>query len=405
MQGVYAKTNRPVRVLHVSNTDFFLTRLLIGKMKGLVKAGYEVDAAAPDSGFSGELKAFGIRFIDVPIPRKISAFRDYAAYRRLVGVIREGGYDIVHTHSAKAGFIGRLAAHRAGTRCILHTAHGLPFYEGQPRLRHRAYRFLERFAQKRGHLLLSQNREDMRAMVEYKLEKPERILYEGNGIDIEEVRREAALAPEGGVPGTEGRRVIGFFARIEPVKGHRIFLSALRELVSERQDVLCLMAGANMGMEDDYARRVMDDIRELGLERFVCCLGFRDDVIRLITLCDIVVLPSEKEGIPRVLMEAMALGKPVVATDVPGTRELVEDEKTGLLVPYGDPAALAGAMGRLLRDGELASRLREAARLRVEREFDERLVIGRLEAVYRDALERGARATPGCDGGTACKPY
>ena len=392
MQGDPGKTNRPIRVLHVSNTDFFLTRLLIGKMTGLEKAGYEIHAAAPDSGRSGELAGCGIRFFDVPIPRKISLLKDYRAYRRLVKVIRSGGYDIVHTHSAKAGFIGRLAAHRAGTPCILHTAHGLPFYEGQSPLKHRAYRFFERCGQKRADLLLSQNREDMQAMIDYGLEAPERILYEGNGIDIEGVRREAARAPIKDVPDTEGKEVIGFFARIEPVKGHRIFLRALRELLKERPNVLCLMAGANMGMEDAYARRVMDDIRRLGLRRAVCCLGFRDDAIRLITLCDIVVLPSEKEGIPRVLMEAMALGKPVVATDVRGTRELVENEKTGLLVPYGDVSALAAAMGRLLTDREFASRVGEAARLRVEREFDENLVVGRLKDIYRSALSSAAKA-------------
>lgn len=326
-----------------------------------------------------------IRVLTIPMSRHISPAEDLKSIWELSRVLRRERFDIVHTHSAKAGMIGALAAWVARVPVILHTYHGLPFYEGQSRGEYAAYRLLEKLACRFRDHVFSQNRRDM-AECAWLMGTAERVHYEGNGVNVEELRRRAekdigrALMD---FPPGELRVVL--VSRLERVKRVDDFLRACSLLVSRGIDLAAVIAGYGP-LEQDI--RAM--IEAMGLGRRVRLLGWAPHAPSLLKAADVVALTSEKEGIPRSLIEAMALGKPVVATDVLGTQELVVDGETGFLTPFRDPGALADRIEALHRDRGLAQRMGEAGRLRVEIDFNDVKIAAFLRDFYLKCCRRRA---------------
>jgi glycosyltransferase involved in cell wall biosynthesis len=166
---------------------------------------------------------------------------------------------------------------------------------------------------------------------------------------------------------------------LEPVKDHSFLLSGIHHLVQSGQtDFVCLLAG-----KGPLEMQIRKEIADLGLERYVKLVGHQTDIYPYIQLSDIVVLTSEKEGIPRIIMEAMAFSKPVVASDVLGTRELVRDMETGLLVGYKKEQELVDALSQLLKNEGWADEMGQNARKVIEQEFTEEAVVQRIDQYYR----------------------
>ena len=167
------------------------------------------------------------------------------------------------------------------------------------------------------------------------------------------------------------------------MKGHAFFFDVLARLRQITQEsFVCLCAGQGH-LREQLERRV----NRLGLTDWVRFLGFHDDVPKLLAASDIMVLPSEKEGIPRSIMEAMAARLPVVAADVRGTREVVISGETGYLSRWGDADTMAGHLARLLEDPSQRTRLGEAGRRRAEEVFDDRRVVQRMDTLYRELTD------------------
>jgi glycosyltransferase involved in cell wall biosynthesis len=359
-----------MKVLHVTNTFFFAERLLYAKLRALSDAGYDVHVACP-----APRTLEGITCHAMPMRRTISPY-DMVTYFQLKQLLLKEKFDIVHTHSAKAGFIGRLAAHAAEVPHIFHTYHGLPFYDGQNRVAYRLYSHLEKFVFSRADALFSQNREDMDALLAAGA-PPKRVFYEGNGIDVD------AYAPDAALRESTRKKLglldddvaVGLFARIEPVKGHMVLFDALHHLSAPCR---VLLAGANMGASGRYEHLVRRRAGACGCT----LLPHQNDMRALLCAMDILVLPSKKEGIPRIVMEAMTTGLPVVATDVCGTREIVINGRTGLLVPYGDASALAHALETLISDATLRKSLGNNGRTYALAHFDECAVIAQMLRAY-----------------------
>jgi glycosyltransferase involved in cell wall biosynthesis len=209
----------------------------------------------------------------------------------------------------------------------------------------------------------------------------------GNGIRIElyqqparppeQVRSELGIAPTD--------RVVLCVGRLEERKHQADLLEALPELTGELPMQLLLVG---TGSDRD---RLAERAAALGIPDRVHFLGQRPDIADLLHAADIFALPSRREGVPRAVMEAMAARVPVVATDVVGTREVVKDDVTGLLVPFGEPGALAGALRRVLLDEALATRLVASAHVALTRDWREELVVERVDAAYRSLLDGDAR--------------
>ena len=371
-----------MRVLHIANSCFFVDRLLSGKLSGLSAEGITVEAAAPVPKAAAELP-FLVH--DLPVPRSISPISDARAFLRAAEIIRNGHYDIVHTHSAKAGFVGRMAAYFLDVPCV-HSAHGLPFYAGQSRLCHGFYKALEGFAGKRCSLILAQNHEDcetLRALL-----PDQKVLYEGNGLDAAaasafSAQRDAARRRLGL---KESDVAVALFARVEPVKRQDVFLDAFEQAAAQNSDLVAVFAGADMGRGGKFAALIKSRIEHSPFRGRIRSLGFLDEPLFALSGCDIVALTSEKEGLPRIVMEGMALSLPVCATDAPGTRELVRHGSNGLLSPVGDSAAFCANLLELSKDASFRKTLGEAGNRFALAELDESMVIKRILSAYSSIL-------------------
>ncbi|MGI6150662.1 MAG: glycosyltransferase [Christensenellales bacterium] len=367
-----------MRVLHIANSYFFVDRLLFGKLKGLASEGVVVEAAAP---VPKDAAALPFLVHHLPIPRSISPVGDAIAFFRALEIIRKGHYDIVHTHSAKAGFVGRLAAYFLDVPCV-HSAHGLPFYAGQSPLCHGLFKSLERFAGRRCSLLLAQNHEDCETL--RTLLPDQKVLYEGNGLNVAATaayscQRDAARKRLGL---RESDVAVAMFARFEPVKRQDVFLDAFEQAAAQNSDLIAVFAGADMGRGGKFADAIRQRIEHSPFRSRILNLGFLKEPLSTLCGCDIVALTSEKEGIPRIVMEGMALSLPICATDAPGTRELVRHGANGLLSPVGDSAGFCANLLELARDERIRKSFGEAGNRFAQAELDESLVIKRIMVAY-----------------------
>ncbi len=376
----------PMRVLQIANTDFFFRYLLLDKLIALRKAGMEVHLLSPPGKYRSELEEMGFTVTYIPFSREINIVRDVRSIISLVKYMKEKRFHIVHTHTGKGGFVGRFSAWIAGIPIILHTIHGFSFYKGQSWITFRLAKLAERVCGWISDRIFFQNREDFQEVRRTKLLNPRKIRYIGNGINIDYILEEADSGRKRNVKSElqldKDTPLIGFFARLEPIKRHSFFLHAFTSVVRKIPNAVCLIAG-----EGPLHDRLRELTQHLSIERNVRFLGFRDDAKQLISACDIIVLPSFREGVPRILLEAMVNEKPVVATDVRGNREVVDNYRNGILIHPYDADSLSRVLSDLLKDGIMREKMGKEGKKKILREFDERRVIGRLLREYDRAAD------------------
>jgi glycosyltransferase involved in cell wall biosynthesis len=383
------------RLLHVTTTDISLELLLGPQLRAFRDAGYEVHTASADGPFVAGLVAEGIVHHSLRhATRAFAPGRDLAAPAELFTLFRRLRPDIVHTHNPKPGVYGRMAARAAGVPLVVNTQHGLYAQPGDRLLRRGPVYGLERLAAACSDVELVQNPEDLVTLARLGVPRSKLRLL-GNGVDLQRFRPQPsavrkAVRAELGVD--DDRVVVGAVGRLVWEKGYDELFAAARRLLARRRDVAVVVAGPFDGDKGDPLTPADVAAAEAAGIRF---LGHRDDPERLYAAFDIYVLASHREGFPRSAMEAAASALPIVATDIRGCREVVEDGRTGLLVPVRDPAALETAIDRLAGDATLRRRMGEAALAKAGGEFDQKSVIARtLEAYGRlnAAARRGASA-------------
>lgn len=381
-----------VRICQLCAVDFTARHLLRPLGLACRDAGWETFfCCSPGEGLS-ELAAEGFPVRPVPIERSWRLDRHLASAARLVRLFRRERFDLVHAHTPVAGLVGRLAARAAGVPLVVYTAHGFYFHEGMRPPVKRFFVELERFGARLSDLVLVQSGEDRREAVQLGIAPPGKLVHIGNGVDPGRFDRarwngEAAALRRGIASG--GGLVVGFVGRLVREKGALDFVRAAATVARGHPDVVFAMIGAPLESDRDDCLGEIERLRkefELG-DRLVT-LGYRRDVPALLAAIDLFVLPSWREGMPRSVLEAMASGLPVVATDIRGCREEVVAGETGLLVPPRDPAALAGAIGRLLDRPDERRRFGLAGRARVIERFDERRIVARQIDLLRELIER-----------------
>lgn len=368
---------RVIKVAHIGNLYDGIETTLGPKIFALDRYDeLEVTIITPPGG-RREGRKLPIGFIPADIPRTIQPWRDLRSALRLARIFRRERFDIVHTHTAKGGAIGTFAAWLARVPLIYHTYHGLPFYEGQPAWRYHFYRFLEKLLCLMRDDVFSQNRRDY-LQCPALIGDPKRAHFEGNGVDPEQVRANAERDRAKGEAWFRGggTRLL-LVSRLEPVKRIGNFVRCVKRLHDEGIELSCVVAG------EGFLKDEIDSlIAELGLQDVIRMGGYILEAHGLMAACDIAVLTSEKEGVPRALIESMALGKPCVATDVLGTQELVVDGETGYLTPLDDIEAMSRRIRELVEDPELRERLGAAGRARVEAEFNDLRIAEFLHDFY-----------------------
>jgi len=322
-----------------------------------------------------------VKHIPVKMARTIRPLADLKSIWSLYKVCKRERFDIVHSHTAKAGFITAVAAKLAGVLLICHTYHGLPFYQGQDKVAYHLYRFFEKIACRFRDYVFTQNKRDLHECIDLIGDK-HRVLFEGNGVDVEFVTESANRWLSRALDDypLEGFKLV-LLSRLEPIKRVDDFFGVVQKLKLDGMKISAVVAGEGI-LEKQLKRRLL----EMHLDGCVRMVGFSDYPHALIAAGDVVVLCSEKEGIPRSIMEAMALAKPVVATDVPGTQELVIDGVTGFLTKLGDQDAMAEKIKVLANDKELRFKMGQAGRQRVQKYYNDTKIAEFLHRFYTKAV-------------------
>jgi glycosyltransferase involved in cell wall biosynthesis len=396
-----APTNAPSRLLQICAVDFTAFHFLLPLMRAQREWGLRVELACARGEFAERIEAEGFPLHDVPFARSVNPSALLGARRALSALLARERFDAVHLHTPVAALIGRPAARRARVPVIVYTAHGFYFHDAMPAWKRRAHVALERWAQRRADYLFTQSAEDAATAVRERISPADRTLAIGNGVDLarfrpdllnekekEELRAELNLAPDDGP-------LVVMMGRIVREKGYFEFIEAWARVAREHPRARALLIGEALTSDRENAEaRLRRRAEELGVSDSILWLGPRGDVPRLLAAADLFALPSWREGMPRSIVEAMASGLPVVASDIRGCREEVVEGETGRLVPARDAEALGRALVELLGDAEARRRMGQAGRRRAEAEFDERLVIERQREAFRALFEEKGLSWP-----------
>ena len=346
--------------------------------KGLPRDRFRVEVAALTrlGPLKGELDEAGIPV--TLIGKRLKA--DPMALRRLIRFLKDGRFDVVQTWIYAADTYGRVAARLARVPVVVTCEMAVDLWKSRSDLA--VDRFLSRWTDR-----VVGNSNAVVAFYRAAGIPAEKLAMIPSGIADEEPPDVDPAEVRVGLGLPEGVPLVLFAGRLAEQKGVDTLLSALDLLQHVRPDVCTLIVGAGplRGRLEETARAF-----RLFEGRKVSFLGHRDDVPRLLAASDVLVLPSLYEGLPNVVLEAMRSRKPVVATAAPGTTEVVEDGRTGLLVPLRDPPALTQAIRRVIEDADLARTLGEAGRARVEAEFGVDRMVERFAGLYEQlAKEKG----------------
>lgn len=377
----------PVRLAHVTTVDLSLRFLLGNQLRAFMDAGYEVFGISAPGPWVADLRADGIVHMNVPsLQRRWSPLADLASLIQLIRIFRHLRPAIVHTHTPKAGMLGRIAARLARVPVVINTVHGLYAPDGSAALR-RFLLLLERIAARCSDFEFCQSSEDLKTLRSLGIVAPERSAYLGNGVDLStfDPGRVDRLAARDGLGIGAETVVVGTVGRLVWEKGYREFFALVERLRSKHEHVEAIVVGPpEAGKRDGVPAHVMDDLSRRGIVRF---LGMRTDMPELYRAMDVFVLPSYREGFPRSAIEAAAMGLPLVLTDIRGCREVVREGVNGFLVPSKRVDALSDRVDRLIADADLRTRFGMESRRRALSEFDEARVIRETLHVYRGLLE------------------
>ena len=327
------------------------------------------------------------------LTRPISPVADAAAFVEILGAIRRYRFDVVHTHNAKDGILGRWAAFYAGVPAIVHTIHNVSFEAATNPFARAQYALQERWAARITDRMLTVSKQNTTKYLNRGIGRPEQYRTVYSGLDLTRYapdrRAPTELRAALGLPPRPGPWV-GWVGRFSPQKDPVTFLRAAREIACAMPTVQFVVCGNTSDVKVERDPRLV--AQDLGLNDTVHFLGFRRDVADVFGAVDLVMHSSRYEGMGRVVCEAMACNRPVAGTAVDGVVEaIVSGERGGILVPPGDHNKLAVAALELLRHPALAQELAEAGRRWVEHNLSHEAMVATIEAVYGEVLSSRRR--------------
>jgi glycosyltransferase involved in cell wall biosynthesis len=373
-----------------------ITRLIVGgaqentllTCEGLCARGHQVTlVSGPTTGPEGSLvaraKAGGYRFIEVPsLVRAVHPTRDLRARRELAAVYREIRPDVVHTHSSKAGILGRLAAFDARVPIVIHTVHGMSFNRTQPWPVRRTYRFLEWYVARRTHAIVSVADAMNAQLVAAGVCGREKLHTVYSGMDVSRfdpsLYDRAAVRRAWGVD--DSHVVIGTCARLFRKKGYEQLIPIIAQVARRLPNAHFVWIGDGAQRAEYEA-----ELTRLGVRDRVHLTGLvpPERVPELMSGFDVVAHASQWEGLPRVVVQGLLMSVPAVAFDIDGTPEVVLDGVTGRLLRLGDESGFAAAVLELAENAELRQRLGVAGRAHCLQRFDAAVMVDQLDGLYR----------------------
>ena len=360
-----------MKIIEIANVDFSLRHFVLPLMRAIRARGHEVVGVSADGPLLADVRAEGFRVEIAPFVRRISPLAQFRAFRALVALLRRERPDIVHGHMPISGFLARLAAHVAGVPRIAYTCHGFLFNQPGPLPRRLASFLLEWSAGRLTDVFLTVSEEE--AADARRLAISAHATCVGNGRDPAlfhpDLSARHRIRAEFGVP--EDRVVIVAISRLVRHKGYAELLAAMERVPTAELWVVGERLATDRG--EDLGPLLAAAAARSAVRR----IGYRRDIPAILAAADIFALPSQFEGLPMSIIEAMLTSLPVVSTTIRGPREQVVDGETGFLVPPFTVAPLAEALNTLVADPVLRTTMGEAGRRRALARYDEAAVISR----------------------------
>lgn len=365
-----------------------------GQLEYFQKRGFDVTLLCPEKrdGEWSVPEPEGVPIVEVPMERKMAPLRDLRSLWRLWRIMRLLRPAVTNVGTPKAGLLGGIAAWLNRVPCRFYTLHGLRF-ETDKGLKRRILMYAEQLACRFAHRVVCVSHSVRERAIAFGLTSRERTVVFGsgscNGVDVSRfapnpklIQRAAALRRQLGIP--ERAVVILFVGRLTRDKGIPELTEAFLQLDKQFPDIRLLLAGC-FEREDPLPAAIR---RQLASHPRIIFAGPVQDTPSFYAAADIVVLPSHREGLPTVVLEAQAAGRPVVGAAATGIVDLVTDGKTGLLFPVGDVAALARSLARLIMDKDLARKLERAGQEQVNRDFQQQRIWDLLYQAYLEVLQK-----------------
>ena len=383
---------KKIKVLEMIDLPFLgggqINLLSIAKSLDMTK--FEVSVCSQGDGpLVDEAKRNNIRHFPVPFSKKINR----KVFQEIAFILKSNKIDILHTHGGVAGFYGRWAANRNNIPVVVHTLHGIHYLHYRNCLLKHFYILLERYFSRFTDALIFVSDADRKKGKKLKLAPEDRIYVIKNGIDFS-----AFLAEKNSMDFMKQWKreldiesfqpVVGTVSRLHRQKGIPYLLEAAKKILKVFPAVKILIVG-----EGPQRQKLESLNRRLGLENYVLFLGERKDAQQFLFLFDVFVLPSLWEGLPYVLMEAAALGKPVVATDVDGVKEMVRDGESGILVPSKNPESLARSVIQLLQDRSYALELGKELKKEISQKYTLSSMVEQIQSLYLELYGRSDSIT------------
>lgn len=356
----------------------------------LDKGRFEVKLiSGPQTGTEGELipevRKRNIDLMILPeLVREINLVKDFRALIKLTKYIKKENFDIVHTNSSKAGITGRLAAKLAGTPVIIHTVHGWAYHEHMGKLKRNLYIALEKWSERFTHKLITVSDLNIKKGLADGIGNETKYETIHSGIDLnrfnpsniesKDKKRDWNIDP--------ADKVVGSITRLSEQKAPTDFIRMAKEILKNNPKVSFLLVG-----DGPLKDEIQNLINRLQISKKVIMTGLRHDIPELLAIMDVFVLSSLWEGLPRVFPQAMAMGLPIVATNVDGAPEAIKDGVNGFLVPPKDFIALAKKTLQLIEDPELARKMGEHGRRMVYPDYCIENMVRRTEYLYEKLTE------------------
>ena len=377
---------KKVRLLHIQVLPIMsgVQKAMLEILKRLDRNTYDITVLCNSEGdLTRAVDLSNFNFIVLPeLKRKIHPVDDLISFIKLIKLIKKNKFDIVHSHSSKPGFIGRLAAKAAGIKCIVHTVQGFAFHERSSKLTIYVVSLLEKLAGLAGDKVIFVNNKDRIVASQMNLIPKYKMTTIYNGIDLSSFINECPQKITKDLIGFEKKgAIVGMTARLWKQKAPQDFISSIPFIIQELPYTMFMVIG------DGPLQYELEKLsEELTIRKNVIFLGWRNDVKDLLKLLDVFVLPSLWEGLPLSILEAMACSKPVVASNIKGNNELVVHGETGFLVPPENPQKIGERVLELLKNKTLAKAMGQKGYQRVKEKFDIRKTVYLTNLVYETLL-------------------
>jgi glycosyltransferase involved in cell wall biosynthesis len=374
-----------------------ITRMIIGGAQentllsviGLIEKGHDVVlVTGPTSGPEGKLlkennlvKKHKIKIVEIDsLVRNINPIKDLKAYFDIKKYLSNNKFDVVHTHSSKAGIIGRYAAYSLKVPYIVHTIHGQAFHRNETRIKNFIYQTLEKWSAKKCHKIYAVAQAMIDQCIEKNIAPTEKYRVVYSGMELEsflENRDNIALKQKLNIP--ENSPVIGAVARLFPLKGYDFLIEITAKLVEQIPNLRVVIVGDGI-LRDELEKQIAD----LGLSQNFIFVGLvkPDEVSEYLKIIDVLVHLSLREGLPRAVVQALASGKPAIGFNLDGTPEVIINDKTGYIAEVGDIDRIYEYTLKLIKNPELAKELGRNGRELVKEKFDWRYMCDCLEKDY-----------------------